>query len=105
MDHDQFIKAAVTPRLNHQCRIDDTDASRILNLPLAQDFVLARDDEGMKNVIQALALILIGEDYRSQLFSIKRAVRIENLLTEGLSNGHQTRRARHDDFTRRLVRI
>jgi hypothetical protein len=43
VDDDQFIKALVAARLDHQRGVNDRDASRVFRLPLAQPLVLGGD--------------------------------------------------------------
>jgi hypothetical protein len=51
MDHDQFVEALVTTRLDDQRGLNDADAVGIFLFPLAQDLILTRDDERVKQII------------------------------------------------------
>ena len=105
VDHDQFIEPSIPTRFDHQRGVDNADTLRIFAFPLAHDFVLARDDERMKNVVQLLALLVVGENKFAQVLAIQGAVLVEHFVAESFRDGFQSGRARETNFARCLVGV
>src|SRR5688500_12345648 len=105
MDHDEFIETLVTTGLDHQRRIDDADSVRVFAFPLAQDLILARDDERMKDVVQTQTLLFVSKNDRRHSHAIECAVRRKYVFTKLPGHRLQPGGPRHYYFACRLVRI